>query len=114
MITSLTGFGGTVCSFLTRASLLIAFGISAFAQAPAPAPLAAASSTANSITLSWNDVTSDEDGFRVRRYDGSVGDFIEIASVGPNVTSFRDSGLLAVQWYYYQVVSFNAVGNSMP
>jgi fibronectin type 3 domain-containing protein len=79
-----------------------------------PGPLLVTSITANTIGLAWSDIYSDEDGFRLRRYDASSGNFVELAILGPNVTTFRDTGLVPGVWYYYEVVAFNSGGESYP
>lgn len=82
----------------------------------APAPptdLTATAINPNQIDLTWVDNAGDEQGFRISRsLDGS--NFSEIASVGPNVTTFSDTGLTPETTYFYQVVAFNNFGNSAP
>jgi hypothetical protein len=38
--------------------------------------------------------------------------FVEIATVGPNVTQYTDSGLLPLTTYCYRVRAYNAAGDS--
>jgi len=59
-----------------------------------PPPLAAPSNlvgtkTANTVTLTWRDNSSDEDGFIVERATGTTGNFAEIFRTGANQTSYR-------------------------
>ncbi len=58
------------------------------------------------ITISWGDNSDNEEGFRIYR-DGS-----RIATVGPNVTSYTDTGLEAGKSYSYAVTAFNNSGES--
>src|SRR3989344_5991934 len=67
-----------------------------------------ASST--SITLNWTDNSSDEDGFNLwRSSDGIL--YFSVATTGPNVQGYVDSGLSSGTWYH-KVRAFNAVGYS--
>ena len=65
---------------------------------------------ASSITVSWQDNSTNEDGFKIERKSG--GSYAEIASVGPNTQSYTDPGLLAGTSYCYRVRSFNSIGAS--
>jgi uncharacterized protein len=87
---------------------------SLFGQAPAPEPLVASEATANTIRLTWNDIYNDEDGFRLERYDWNFGNYLAIATVASNVTTFLDTGLMPGNIYNYRVVAFNSGGDSYP
>lgn len=61
------------------------------------------------VELDWTDNSTDEDGFRI--YRGlSAGSLSLVATVGPNTTSYDDTGLANKTTYYYKVCSFNANG----
>jgi hypothetical protein len=78
-----------------------------------PTNLTATAINPNRIDLAWQDNSGDELGFRISRsLDGSS--FTEIASVGPNVATFSDTGLTPDTTYFYVVVAFNNFGNSVP
>lgn len=63
------------------------------------------------VEMDWNDNSTDEDGFRI--YRGlSAGSLSLEATVGPNTTSYDDTGLANKTTYYYKVCSFNANGES--
>jgi len=63
--------------------------------------------------LSWTDNSGNEDGFKIERCQGNnCTNFVEIAQVGPNTTSFPDIGLTGKTWYRYRVRAFNSAGNS--
>jgi Divergent InlB B-repeat domain len=68
--------------------------------------------SAASLVLSWQDNSTNEDGFKIER--ALNGNYAEIASVGPNVQTYTDSGLLAGTTYCYHVMSFNSSGVSSP
>ncbi len=60
--------------------------------------------------MSWQDNSSNEDGFKVYRWNGTI--FAYLATVGVNQTSYTDNGLLCGQTYAYQVTAYNASGES--
>lgn len=59
------------------------------------------------IDLTWMDNSSVEEGYRVSRVNGIV-----VATVGPNITSYRDSGLTPGVSYSYYVVAVKDNGES--
>jgi titin len=60
----------------------------------------------------WQDTYGDELGFKIERRQGSKGVFREIAIVGPNVTTFTDTGLNPGSTYYYRIRCYNSYGDS--
>jgi dienelactone hydrolase len=93
-----------------------AFTAAATATTPAapPTPVAPTELTAvqgvnNSISLTWNDNSSNETSFKVyRSTDGSV--FASIASVIANGNAYTDVNTAPLTQYYYYVVGVNASG----
>jgi Divergent InlB B-repeat domain len=65
-----------------------------------------------SLTLTWQDNSTNEDGFKIER--GVSGSYAEIASVGPNIQSYTDTSILAGTTYCYRVRAFNSYGISSP
>lgn len=65
---------------------------------------------AQPITLSWDDNSSDELGFRIERSING-GPFVEIAVVSTDVTSYTDD-IQVGNKYTYRVCAYNEVGNS--
>lgn len=77
----------------------------------APTGLVARAISSAQIDLTWVDNSDNEQGFRIERsLDGQ--NFAEVASVGPNVTSFSDTTVSAGTTFFYRVFAFNAFGNS--
>ena len=65
------------------------------------------------IKLTWKDTNTNETGFKIERCAGaSCINFAEIATVGANVLTFTNSGLLAGTEYRYQIRAFNSSGYS--
>jgi hypothetical protein len=64
------------------------------------------------LTLAWADNSTDENGFGIERKTGTNGTFAPIATVGANINSYTDSGLIAGNTYCYRVNAFNASGVS--
>jgi hypothetical protein len=64
-----------------------------------------------SLKLGWKDNASNEAGFKIERSaDGAA--FTEIATTGPSVVTFTNTGLTALTPYFYRVRAFNDGGNS--
>jgi Concanavalin A-like lectin/glucanases superfamily len=71
-----------------------------------PATLTSAAGT-SSVSLSWTDTSSNEDGFNIERStDGTS--WTPIASTSANVSSFEDTGLSTSTVYYHRVRAFNS------
>ncbi len=90
---------------------------SATTQAPPPTPPAAPTSltasavSASRIDLNWTDASGNEDGFKIERStDGAS--YTQVAAVGPNVTTFSNTGLQKNRTYYYRVRSYRQTVNS--
>jgi len=66
------------------------------------------------VDLSWTDNSDDEDGFRLERKEGALGNWEEIADLPADSTGYSDTGLDCGTVYYYRVISYNAEGDSDP
>lgn len=79
------------------------------ATAPAaPSNLAAINITQTTLTLTWQDNSKNESGFTIQRAtDNSFTKNLMTVNVGPDVTSFDDSGLKKNTKYYYRVQAIN-------
>jgi hypothetical protein len=79
----------------------------------APTGLTAAATSRSRIQLTWRDNANNETGFRIERCQGSgCTNFTTIATVGANVTSFRNTGLARDTSYTYRIQAINAAGAS--
>jgi predicted phage tail protein len=79
----------------------------------APTNLVATVISRSQINLSWTDNATNEDGFRIERCKGATcTNFTQIATVGPNVTTYANTGLTANTSYRYRVRAYNASGVS--
>ena len=74
-------------------------------------PLAGISSTR--IDLVWTDNSADESGFKIERCRGkNCKNFVEIAQVNADVTSFSDTGANRNTAYRYRIRAFSPAGDS--
>lgn len=79
----------------------------------APSNLTASPVSSSQVNLAWSDNSGNEDGFKIERCTGNnCNNFVQIAQVGPNVTTYPNTGLSPNTRYRYRVRAFNAVGNS--
>jgi hypothetical protein len=68
--------------------------------------------TSTQIALQWNDNSSDESRFQVRRrdfFDGGWGDFDIVATTAANATSFVDNNVQPASRYRYSVRACKAI-----
>jgi tripartite motif-containing protein 71 len=79
----------------------------------APTNLAATAVSRSQINLAWTDNATNEDGLKIERCKGSTcTNFVQITTVGPNVTTYVNTGLSRNTAYRYRVRAYNAGGNS--
>ncbi len=78
-----------------------------------PTNLTASVISSTQINLAWTDNATDEGGYQIERLSGA-GTFTSIASVGPNVTTYSNTGLTPGTSYWYRVRAANANGISTP
>ncbi len=73
-----------------------------------PTNLLANAVSSSRIDLSWSDNSSNESSFRLERSNNGSSDWVAIAILEANVTSFSDSSLPASSTRFYRVRSSNA------
>ena len=79
----------------------------------APTSLTATAVSRSQINLTWVDNATNETGYYVERCKGSTcTNFVRIATLGANVTSFANTGLAKGSTYRYRVAAYNAGGMS--
>ncbi|MCL4299196.1 MAG: fibronectin type III domain-containing protein [Anaerolineae bacterium] len=101
------GFGNSAYSNIANATTS-----PCTAQPPlAPSNLTATSVSKTQINLMWQDNSNSETGFKIERSPNSTS-WVQIAAVGPNVTSYANTGLTCDSTYFYRVQAYNASGNS--
>src|SRR5918997_463500 len=90
--------------FITRRGVVVdSYSIDRNANSPAaPSALAAAPQSPTQINLSWTDNAVNEDGFKVERSTDNV-NFTRVATLGPNVNAYSDTGLQPAAAYHYRV-----------
>jgi hypothetical protein len=76
----------------------------------APALTGYASST-SLVSLSWNDV-SGETAYSLERSTSATSGFTQIASLGENVVTYSNTGLISGTTYYYRIRASNSAGSS--
>jgi subtilisin family serine protease len=77
----------------------------------APSGLSASKVSEVEVELNWDDNSADEVGFTVeRRPEG--GDYMKIAQLDPDTTSYADTDLEGEVSYTYRVRAYNRYGNS--
>jgi hypothetical protein len=77
----------------------------------APSNLTVQSVTSTSVTLSWTDNSSNENGFSIERLKAG-GVWSQTGWVPANTTTFTKAGLSASTAYSFRVLAFNGTGNS--
>lgn len=79
----------------------------------APSNLTATALPGQQLKLAWTDNAGNETGFSLERCIGArCGNFAPIATVGANVRTYMDTGLLITTTYSYRVRAYNSAGNS--
>jgi hypothetical protein len=109
-----TTYANRIDFVLDRFGVTIDDGTGATPVAPAaPSNLIATPFNATEIDLAWTDNSNNEAGFKIERCQGAgCANFIQIATVGANVTSYSNTGLSASTTYVYRVRAYNAGGDS--
>src|SRR5436853_1543467 len=73
-----------------------------------PTSLSATAVSSSQINLTWTDNSSSESGYKIEQSPVDNLHYTEIATVGPNVTAYNDTGLSEGTKYYYRGRAHNA------
>ena len=106
----------TAYNTATNAGYLLVFGLLGppLGSPAAPTNLQASATNSDSAALNWTDNSNNESGFLILRATSASGPFVQVGSVGANITTYTDTGLAPSTTYYYEVESTNASGTSGP
>jgi glucose/arabinose dehydrogenase/PKD repeat protein len=119
-VISPAGCDGNTYYYQIRLTVTDAQGLSSSAEVnlypecglPAPPDnLVANALSCTRIQLTWADESADETGFHIQRSQNG-GPFLNIGTVGADVTTFVSSGLSVATTYSYRVAAFSLVGQS--
>lgn len=77
-----------------------------------PENLIGLSNSTKSISISWTDRSTNENGFKIeRKPDGGI--FSLIGTTKADISNYIDTGLIPFTTYTYRVNSYNSLGNSL-
>ncbi|MDD5135749.1 MAG: immunoglobulin domain-containing protein, partial [Candidatus Omnitrophica bacterium] len=77
-----------------------------------PSALTANPTSSSVINLTWNDNSTNEEGFNIYKSPGNSSPFSLLATVGPNVATYNHTGLAPNTVCHYKVSAYNAAGES--
>ena len=77
-----------------------------------PNNLTAKASTSSEVSLNWLDQSNNESGFRIER-SLSGSSWSLLATLGADVTTYKDTLVTAQTTYYYRVRAYNSAGDSV-
>jgi chitodextrinase len=78
----------------------------------APSNLTGTVISTTQINLSWTDNATNEDGYEIERKTGN-GNYTVVGSMGSDLTTYNDLGLIPNTSYTYRVYAYNSAGNSI-
>jgi hypothetical protein len=76
-----------------------------------PGSLTTTAASSAQINLSWTD-SNYETSFSIERAPGGTTNFVEIATVGSDITTYQNTGLTSSTSYVYRIRASNSVGYS--
>lgn len=78
----------------------------------APTGLVAEPHKKKGADLSWTDESTDEWGFKIERSKENEDNYIQIATVAENTTTYEDTNLSGETVYFYRIRSYNEAADS--
>ncbi|RYH05463.1 MAG: fibronectin type III domain-containing protein, partial [Alphaproteobacteria bacterium] len=79
----------------------------------APSKLTVASKTSNTVSLTWQDNSGNEDNFAIERSSSPATTWTTVATLGFNQTAYTDTTAVPNTAYSYRVRASNAAGNAV-
>lgn len=111
--TSTSGVLSSIPSGTPNLLVYSLLGSSSTPTAPnAPSNLSATVGSPTSVNLTWQDNSSNEDGFKVEYADNSSFTNPTIVQLGQNTQSCSVTGLTTNSTYWFRVFAFNTIGAS--
>ena len=101
-----------ICTFLNQTISAYSELTTSTIPLQIPTNLTAEPINDQSIQLSWIDNCPYETGYKIERKD-DAGDFVEIAEVDENITTFQDDGLNFGSTYQYRIRTFTSLNLSV-
>ena len=78
----------------------------------APSGLSAETYKSNGIRLNWQDNSTDEVGFKIERRKENQDDYVQVATVKADTTTYDDHNLASNTLYYYRLRAYNEASDS--
>ena len=78
----------------------------------APSDLEAETEDTNTISLTWTDNSDDELGFKIERSQKNEDNYVQIATVGADKTSYKNYNLSSDTVYYYRLRAYKEASDS--
>ena len=101
-----------VCSYNSAGNSTYSNTANATTRLAAPSNLTATAISSSQINLTWQDNSNAETGFQIWQSIDMSPIFSQIATVGANVTSYSNTGLIPATTYSYVVIAYNNSGVS--
>src|SRR4030095_4709128 len=102
----------TICAYNPAGDSTSSNEVNGITLLAVPTSLTATAVSASQISLTWNDNSSSESGYKIEQSPVDNLHYTEIATVGPNQTSYSATGLNEGTKYYYRVRGYNAIATS--
>lgn len=77
-----------------------------------PTELITKALSSSQINLAWNDLSNNEQSYKIERKEGSSGSFVEIVTLGKDAAAYVDRNLTTGIQYFYRVRAINLAGSS--
>jgi len=78
----------------------------------APSNLTAVAVSRSQVNLAWTTNSTNQTGFVIQRSTNGGSSWTQIATVGPNVTTYSDRTVSKKKTYVYRVAAYNSAGTS--